>query len=212
MPGIRWLVVLALTACGPGEPPAAATTDVAATEDVTSTPTTGDPGEDSTSTGAACLEFEKPWTGEFPPHWQLGCDAPTLCPGEAPLVVFLEGEWNDPTSVEIEEPERARCFIKALAGRTFGQFDFSPVVDGSPDSLSLEILGDLAVARSAPGGCKLSFPSPCRDREALRVLRPPGFFEDCVEGDARALWLCLSDALEPLPACGTGPLACPDAP
>lgn len=78
------------------------------------------------------------------------------------------------------------------------------------DLFSFEIVGDLGVWRSQPLSCNLSEPPQCRDTvEVLRRLRPPEFFATCADGVALTLWLCLSDAFEPEPACEPGPLTCP---
>jgi len=100
--------------------------------------------------------------------------------------------------------------LTALAGRSFGQFNFTRVQDVLVlDVSSLEILGDAAVARSEPASCPNLNPSPCDSHEQLRPLREPTFFTDCVEGDALAVYTCLTDAFLPDPACLPGPLDCP---
>lgn len=202
--------LLTVTACGPA--PAPANDDTTGTTEAdpgstssTSTPTTG--ADESSSTTEPCLAFE--YTLDDGP-WRLTCKAPTLCPGEGQLYFELEGDLSAPTSVETDQLERARCMLTALAGRSFGQFDFSRVQDVYVlDVNSLEILGDAAVARSRPGLCPDLYPSPCDSHEQLRPLREPAFFADCVEGDALTVYTCLADALLPEPACLPGPLDCP---
>lgn len=218
----RFLLLLAL-ACGPTpgntsdtEPGSTGSTDAASTSttDTTSVPTMGSP---DATTGEACIEDIHPgdfWFGEEP---TLTCGAPELCADDSPLQFeldgpgVLDGDFSNPTTVETDL-ERARCLIAALRDRTPGQFVFLPV--HTPDILhvyGLEILGDLAVTRSDRAECELIAPEPksCYAHERLRVLRPPEFFASCIDGDARTLWLCLYDSVEPDPACHPGPFACP---
>lgn len=210
-----WFALLT-TACGPA--PASADDDTGGTTEAdpgstsstssTSTPTTG--ADETSSTGEPCLALEYPADDGSPSSWRLGCDAPALCPGEGVLVFRIEGDLSAPTSVETEALERARCMVTALADRSFGQFDFIRVEDVFVhDMLSLEIVGDAAVARSEPGGCADPDPSTCHSHEQLHLLREPAFFADCIEGDALAVYTCLTDPLAPDPACLPGPLDCP---
>ncbi len=216
-----WWLVIAVMACGPGEPSAGdetsggsaagtGTTGEATPTSGEATPTSGEASDESTAGEPACVTQESPWTAQFPPNWQLGCGAPMLCAGDGAVTIEVEGAPEAPSSVVIDQVERVRCMVQALLDRSLGQLDVFLAVDGETrDALSIEIVGEHGVARSAPAGCVLIEPTPCRNRETLRVLRPPAFFAACVGGDARALWACLADAFEPQPACVSAPLECP---
>lgn len=210
------LVALCLIACGPVSPAdgdasesdAAGTTATSTSNESTSeaAPTSDDTG----APDAGCLEVEYPNEHATSPSWRLGCNGPALCFAELPLIVTLLGDDPEGTDeIDVDDPERARCMVTALAERQPGQFDIA--VTRGVDVLgihSLEILGDVAVARDQPEQC-LQTPGACLVHEKLRALRPATFFSECVDGDARALWLCLADSLEPAPACLPGPLECP---
>ncbi|WP_434418135.1 hypothetical protein [Nannocystis pusilla] len=216
-----WLPLLLTLACGPNPAPgdtdsqststSTSTSEPAAT--TTSTPTTG--GLDMMSE-AACLEEIYPGDLSTAPELALTCGGPELCPGDDAIIFKLDGpgladDLSSPTSVETDL-ERARCLAKTLRDRTPGQFLFIPVIGTEiPYVFGLEIIGDLVVARSDRGTCEAIEPEPpsCHVQERLRVLRPPEYFADCVDGDALALWRCLLDPVEPEPACAAGPLACP---
>ncbi|MCY1008584.1 hypothetical protein OV079_24085 [Nannocystis pusilla] len=214
-----WLWLLLPLACGPA--PAPGDTDSQSTSSsasepanpTTSAPTTG--GLDM-MTEAACLEEIHPGDLGFGSEPALTCGGLELCPGDDPIVFQLDGpglaeDLSSPTSVETDL-ERARCLATALRDRTPGQFLFVPVIDTEiPYVFGLEVVGELVVARSDRGLCEAIEPEPksCHVHERLRVLRPPEYFADCVDGDAIALWRCLVDPVEPEPACAAGPLACP---
>jgi hypothetical protein len=214
------LLLLAL-ACGPNPAPGDTSAEEASStgpaDASTSTSTTGPTTGQPETTGEACLEDIHPgdlWGGEGP---VLTCGAPELCPGEQPIWFELDGpdifdgDLFNVTTVETDV-ERARCLVAALRDRTPGQFIFVPTHDVyTLHVYGLEIVDDLALTRSDSADCVLIAPEPkyCHVRERLRVLRPPQFFADCIDGDARDLWLCLYDSVEPEPACHPGPLACP---
>lgn len=208
-------LLLSLVACGPvspvdsdaGESDAAGTNTTSTGSEPTSeaVPTSSDPGDPD----AGCLEVEYPHEDETRPSWRLGCEGPSLCFAELPLIVTLMGDDAEGTNeIHVDDLERARCMVTALAKRQPGQFDFA--VTRNVDVLgvySVEVLGDVAVARTRPGQCWQP-PGGCLVHESLRALRPAAFFSDCIDGDARALYLCLVDSFEPTPACLPGPLEC----
>ena len=210
------LVALSLIACGPVAPDDADASEgdaAGATATSTGGESTSEAAPTSDDTGvtdAGCLEVEYPNEHATSPAWRLGCEGPALCFAEMPLIVTLLGEDPEGTDeVDVDDLERARCMVTALAERRPGQFDFA--VTRGVDVLgihSLEILGGVAVARDQPGLCN-PIPGACQVHERLRALRPATFFSGCVDGDARALWLCLADSLEPAPTCLPGPLECP---
>lgn len=207
-------------ACGPVGSGADGTSTTA-TSSTTGSPTTGVPASTGTQdTGPAeeCLEAVHGGTLQAGEPQQLTCGVPELCADEGALVFRLEGvdavmaNYEDASAATTDDIERARCLATALRDRTPGQFIIHPRIgDDLLDGFGREVLGDLVVERWDRYICKLIFPEPvgCRVHERLRVLRPPAFFADCVEGDAFALWRCLLDAFEPEPVCVAGPLACP---
>ncbi len=183
---------------------------------------TGEPtGTGTDSTGAAdseggtgpitegCVEvsYAAKYAPVEEPGWELGCGSPELCTGDKTIVFYVHGALNAPTAVETKELERARCMATALRDREVGSFDY--VVVGAESVVmglgGVEILGEEAIGRWEPGTCSLK---PCQTTEALRQIRAPGFFSDCVHSDAKALWLCISRALEEEPSCLLGPLPC----
>lgn len=166
------------------------------TAEPTSTGTTGDQTE--------CLELMYELDEPSMPPWMATCTLPELCPGEQALVFQLgTGDIFDPQTVETDDLPRARCMAAALRDRTPGQIRWWS--DEVGREYSLEILGDLVLARSIETITELidGFDA----QEALFALRPREFFEACAFGDAMEVWLCLMDAVEP--GCLPGPLACP---
>lgn len=215
LPGMRAAacvtLILGLAACGPEPGTNDSTSGTGDTSTGTGTTPTSGSDETADTTGeTVCFAVDYPSKRGPPndPGWELGCGFPALCPGELPVVFSIAGDLDAPTSVETGELERARCMARALRDRQFGQFAFMPVdADGWVVGLySLEIVGEQALARGEPGQCQLE--NPCKTHEALRLLRPPEFFAACVDGDARALFLCLWDPIVPEPACLAGPLPC----
>ncbi|PCC73589.1 hypothetical protein SAMN02745121_07337 [Nannocystis exedens] len=216
-----WLPPLLLLACAPELAPGDTDSQTTGTSTGTGEPTTSTTTAPTTGAvdmmiEAACLEDIHP--GDLWPEIEpaVTCGGLELCPGDDPIVFELDGPgiWDDlstPTSVETDL-ERARCLATALRDRTPGQFMFLPVRGREVLHLfGLEIVGELVVIRSERASCELIYPEPksCHVKERLRVLRPPEYFADCVDGDALALWRCLLDAVEPEPACAPGPLSCP---
>ncbi|MCY1070577.1 hypothetical protein OV090_37900 [Nannocystis sp. RBIL2] len=218
-----WLPLLLTLACAPKQEPGdtdsqstSTSTSTSTSEPATTTTSTPTTGAVDMMTEAACLEDIHPgdlWPGV---DLALTCGGLELCPGDDPIVFQLDGpeladDLSSPTSVETDL-ERARCLATALRDRTPGQFLFMPVIGSEiPYVFGLEIVGELVVARSDRGSCEAIEPEPksCHVHERLRVLRPPEYFADCIDGDALALWRCLLDPVEPEPACAAGPLACP---
>lgn len=207
------VMILGLATCGPElatNDPESGTGDTSTSTSTHELPTTGGDDTPDGTTGTACLEVEYPpkWGPGDDLGWELGCGFPELCPGDEPLVFSIEGDLDAPISVETKDLERGRCMAAALRDRQLGQFAFTPIDQGGlvVGRYSLEIVGEQAIARSEPSLCQLQ--NLCETHEALRLLRLPSFFSECVDGDAKALFLCLSDSILPEPACLPGPLPC----
>lgn len=207
-------MMLGVASCGPElatNDPESDTGDIGDTGDTMHASPTSEGGDTAdATTGTACLEIEYPakWGPPDDLGWELGCGFPELCPGDEPLVFLIEYDLGVPISVETKDLERGRCMVAALRDRQLGQFAFMPIDQGGPvvGRYSLEIVGEQAITRAEPGLCELLF--PCKTYEALRLLQPPSFFSACVDGDAKALFLCLSGSILSEPACLPGPLPC----
>ena len=213
MRAAAFVMILGVASCGPElatSDPESDTGDTGDTGDTMPASPTSEGGDTAdATTGTACLEVDYP--KQRPGDdlgWELGCGFPELCPGDEPLVFLIEYDRGVPTSVETKDLERGRCMAAALRDRQLGQFAFMPVDQGGQviSRSSLEIVGEQAIARAEPGWCELL--GPCETHEALRLLQPPAFFSACVDGDAKALFLCLSGSVLAEPACLPGPLPC----
>jgi hypothetical protein len=148
-----------------------------------------------------CLDWETFDPGDpFPP--ELTCGLPELCPGDAPLLFMVAGPPADPTTVEVADLDRARCMAAAMRDRQKGQVFFS-VDEGGWDNLyELEILGPQAILRH-----HLHIDFNVEKWARVRELLPSEQYDTCSAGDAREVWLCLTQFY--MEECVTGQLACP---